>query len=158
MGGIHGDRGQKKKQAAGRQKNCCASRTGLVHETSSANDDQEPGDVRGGSRRGPDHYRIGEGYPAARRTIRFWSADYIVAVVYRAVREFCGGHGGRARQGPGGHAAKSTRRNRGASFAARLIARSDCEFEAAFRRGGDSCGLRVYSWRRRSHRRRGFGG
>src|SRR5260370_33618615 len=109
MGGIHGGKGRKEKQIAGRQKDCCASRTGLVHETSSANDDQEPGDVRGGSRRGPDHYRIGERYPAARRTIRFWSADYIVSVVHRAVREFFVVHVGRARQGTGGHGVKRTR-------------------------------------------------
>ena len=76
----------------------------LVPEAPSAHHGAQPGDVRGRGRQRADHAPPPLRPRHRRRQHRVRAADHPVAVDHRAVRQFRGGDGRRARQGPGRHA------------------------------------------------------
>ena len=94
--------------------------------------------------------------------LRFRASDHAVALVHRAVRQFRGSHGRRARQSAGGHPAQSARGNGGADASGRTARSRTSPARSCARRSGEG-GRRANSfpataklskaWRRWTNRR-----
>ena len=75
-----------------------------LRQARSALDDEEPGDVRGRSRRRAHHRHLHPRLGERRRASRLHLPDHCLAVVHRAVRQFRRSRGGGPRQGASGNA------------------------------------------------------
>ena len=83
------------------------------HQARPAQDDQEPGHVRGRGRRRAHHRPVRARRPDRGRQPRLLRPDHPLAVVHRAVRQLRRGHRRRARQGPGRQPAAHPHRDHG---------------------------------------------
>ncbi len=127
--------------------------SGFLSQAPSAQHDGQSRHVRGGDRQ-RGHHRAAV---PRRHGLLLQPADHLVAVVHRAVRQLRRGHGGRTRQGPGGHAAQGARRNDRQSPACQRADRTGAQLQAARQRHRGGLGGRVHSLRRRDHRGHRFG-
>ena len=127
-------------------------------QAASADDGEEPGDVRRRGRQRADDapVRARRGGRAARPRLR--AADHVLALAHGALRELRRGDGRGTRQGAGRHAAQGADRDDRRTACCPTAGRETVPATALRKDDvGDGQGRRVHPGRRRDHRRRRVG-